>query len=199
MTEAEPVSKRWDCSFNQNRCDRNAPHMCQFNLQLLFLLQCEELRRKMWPIGRPVEALATWTTDMPPGLWRRRLTVAQRPILRNYWGKSLRHLRGIRERERRDESNEPKYLWPYSHLLDPVLFFSFLIFYTVGRTPRTGDQPVSKSLSTHRTTQTQNKRTQTSMPRVGFEPTIPAFERVKTVHSTDRAATAIGVSESSLF
>jgi hypothetical protein len=41
-------------------------------------------------------------------------------------------------------------------------------------------------------TQTQNKRTQTSMPRVGFEPTIPAFERTKTVHALDRAATVIG-------
>jgi hypothetical protein len=30
------------------------------------------------------------------------------------------------------------------------------------------------------------------MPRVGFEPTIPVFERVKTVHSLDRAATVIG-------
>jgi hypothetical protein len=32
------------------------------------------------------------------------------------------------------------------------------------------------------------------MPRVGFEPTIPAvFERAKTVHALDRAATVIGV------
>jgi hypothetical protein len=30
------------------------------------------------------------------------------------------------------------------------------------------------------------------MPRVGFEPTISAFERVKTVHNLDRAATVIG-------
>jgi hypothetical protein len=30
------------------------------------------------------------------------------------------------------------------------------------------------------------------MPRVGFEPTIPAFERVKTVHALDRAVTVIG-------
>jgi hypothetical protein len=30
------------------------------------------------------------------------------------------------------------------------------------------------------------------MPRVGFEPTIPAFERAKTVHALDRAATVIG-------
>jgi hypothetical protein len=29
------------------------------------------------------------------------------------------------------------------------------------------------------------------MPRVGFEPTIPEFERAKTVHALDRAATVI--------
>jgi hypothetical protein len=32
------------------------------------------------------------------------------------------------------------------------------------------------------------------MPRVVFEPTIPGFERVKTVHALDRAATVIGKS-----
>jgi hypothetical protein len=31
------------------------------------------------------------------------------------------------------------------------------------------------------------------MPQVGFEPTIPAFERSKTVYDLDRAATAIGM------
>jgi hypothetical protein len=55
-----------------------------------------------------------------------------------------------------------------------------------------GDQPVIRPLPTHRTTQTQNKHTQTSMPGVGFEPTIPAFERAKIVHALDRAATVIG-------
>jgi hypothetical protein len=30
------------------------------------------------------------------------------------------------------------------------------------------------------------------MPRVGFEPTIPVFERAKTVHASDRVATVIG-------
>jgi hypothetical protein len=40
-------------------------------------------------------------------------------------------------------------------------FFSFFILYTVRRTiPWTGDQPVARPLPTHRTTQTQNKRTQ---------------------------------------
>jgi hypothetical protein len=30
------------------------------------------------------------------------------------------------------------------------------------------------------------------MPSVGFEPTIPAFERAKTFHALDRAVTMIG-------
>jgi hypothetical protein len=74
----------------------------------------------------------------------------------------------------------------------PWPLFSFLIMYTVGRTPRTGDQLVTRPLSIHRTTQTQNKHTQTSMPRVGSEPTTPVFERAKTVYALDRAATVIG-------
>jgi hypothetical protein len=45
---------------------------------------------------------------------------------------------------------------------------------------------------THRTARTQNKRIQSSMPEVGFEPTISMFEQVKTVHALDRAAAVIG-------
>jgi hypothetical protein len=46
-------------------------------------------------------------------------------------------------------------------------------------------------------TYTQNntnteKRTQTSMPRVGFEPRNPAFDREKTIHDLDNAAAVIG-------
>jgi hypothetical protein len=47
----------------------------------------------------------------------------------------------------------------------------------------------------HRSTQTQNKGTQTSMAQVVFEPTNPVFERAETVHdlkSLDRAVTVIG-------
>jgi hypothetical protein len=40
----------------------------------------------------------------------------------------------------------------------------------------------------------QNKNTQTSMPRVGVEPTIKVFERAKTVHALDCAATVMGLS-----
>jgi hypothetical protein len=34
--------------------------------------------------------------------------------------------------------------------------------------------------------------TQTSMPLVGFEPTVPAFERAKTVHALHRTTTILG-------
>jgi hypothetical protein len=46
--------------------------------------------------------------------------------------------------------------------------------------------PVTRPLPTHRTTQTQNKHTQTSMPSVGFQPTISVLERAKTFHASDR-------------
>jgi hypothetical protein len=65
-------------------------------------------------------------------------------------------------------------------------------FYTVGRTPWTGNQPVARLLPTHRTTHTQNKCTQTSMPQVGFKPTIPVLELAKTVHALECVATVIG-------
>jgi hypothetical protein len=55
-----------------------------------------------------------------------------------------------------------------------------------------GDQPVRNAASTHRTTQTQNKLTQTSMPRVGFEPMMPVFQLTKMVHALARAVTIIG-------
>jgi hypothetical protein len=84
------------------------------------------------------------------------------------------------------------YLWIYRSFMDLGRFFSFLIIYAVDRAPWTGDQPVVRPLPALGTAQTQNKRTQTSMPQVGFEPTIPVFERAKTVHALDRAAAVIG-------
>jgi hypothetical protein len=69
-------------------------------------------------------------------------------------------------------------LWPLIQFLNP---------YRVDRAPWTGNQPVARPLPTHRRTQTQ-----IPMPRVGFEPTIPVFERAKTVHALDRAATVRG-------
>jgi hypothetical protein len=40
--------------------------------------------------------------------------------------------------------------------------------------------------------QTENKRRQTSMPSVGFKPTMPVFKWAKTVHALDRVANVIG-------
>jgi hypothetical protein len=54
------------------------------------------------------------------------------------------------------------------------------------------NQPIARLLPTYRATQTQNKRTQIPMLRVGFEPTTPVFERAETVLALDRAATGIG-------
>jgi hypothetical protein len=65
------------------------------------------------------------------------------------------------------------------------------LFYTGSWTPWTSDQPVARPLPKYRTTQTQNKRTQIPTPWVGFEPTITAFERTKTVHALDHAAAEI--------
>jgi hypothetical protein len=70
--------------------------------------------------------------------------------------------------------------------------FQFLNLYIVGRTSWLGDQPIARPLPTHRTTQTQNKHIQMSMPQVGFEPMIPVFERTKTVRALDRADTVNG-------
>jgi hypothetical protein len=78
----------------------------------------------------------------------------------------------------------PTYLsiYDYNSLLNLGRFFSFLILYvyTDSRTPWTGDEPVTRPLPAHRTAQTQNKSTQTSMPWVGLEPTILVFELEKT-------------------
>jgi hypothetical protein len=84
------------------------------------------------------------------------------------------------------------YLWLCSPFDGPWPLLSFLILYTVYRTPWKGDRLFARPLPTHRTTQTHNKRTQTSRPRVEFEPTTPAFERAKTVQASDRVATVIG-------
>jgi hypothetical protein len=82
----------------------------------------------------------------------------------------------------------------YIHFIETAIatFFSLLILYAVDRTPWRGDQPVARPLPAQRGAQTQNKRAHTSMPKMGFEPTIPVFELQKTVHALDGAAAVIG-------
>jgi hypothetical protein len=110
------------------------------------------------------------------------------------WKKSLSQLQSASTNKstRKMKRHYTIYLSLYSPC-GPWPLFQFLNLYTVGKIPWTGDQPVARPLPAHRTAQTQNKRTQTSMPWVGFEPTIPVFERAKAVHVLDREATVIGM------
>jgi hypothetical protein len=89
------------------------------------------------------------------------------------------------------KTNAFVHLWLYSPC-GPSPLFQFFNLCTVGRAPWTRDQPVARPLPTLRTTNIQNKRTHTSIPRVGLEPAIPLFERAKTVHALDCEATVIG-------
>jgi hypothetical protein len=87
------------------------------------------------------------------------------------------------------------HLIPYSYGVE-VFHFS-LDLYTIGRTRWMNDRPVARSVPKCRTAQTQkNAHThQTSMPELGFEPTITGSERAKTVHAVhalDCSATVIG-------
>jgi hypothetical protein len=111
-------------------------------------------------------------------------------------GASFRNLRVVGLKSyaiiwQREKDFESIYLWLYSPCWSSPLFQFMIYTQTVGLLG-TGDQPVTRPLPTPRTTQTQNRRTQTSMPRVGVEPPIPVLERAKTVHALDRAAAVIG-------
>jgi hypothetical protein len=74
-------------------------------------------------------------------------------------------------------------------LLGPGLLFSSQNPIHSMKDSLDGDQPITRSLLTHR--RTQNKHTQTSMPPVGFEPKISVLEQLKTVHVLDYTVTVI--------
>jgi hypothetical protein len=63
---------------------------------------------------------------------------------------------------------------------------------TFSRTPWAVDQPVARPQPTHDNTNAEGTQIQSSMPCVGFELTIPSFERAKTFHVLDRATTMMG-------
>jgi hypothetical protein len=77
------------------------------------------------------------------------------------------------------------------HFVGPWPFFSFSIILHSRQNSLDGDLPITRPLPAHRTTQTQNKSKQTSIPQVGFESTTTTFKRAKTVHALYRAATVI--------
>jgi hypothetical protein len=94
-------------------------------------------------------------------------------------------------------STEPAFLvciFFYPFLLYRTLtvsrFFIFLLSYTIGRTPWTGDQPVARPLPKYTITQTQNKSTHT--------PNIHTISGIRTHdhglrENEDRSATLTGV------
>jgi hypothetical protein len=71
----------------------------------------------------------------------------------------------------------------------PWPLFVFLIIYSFGRTPWTGDQPVARLLHTH--TGQHKHRLKVHGHQVGFETTNSVFERAKIFHAFERAATVI--------
>jgi len=68
-------------------------------------------------------------------------------------------------------------------------FWTYESIWTCGRIPWKGDQPDARHLPTQGNTE---KRGHTSMPQAGFKHAIPVFERSKTVHALDHAATGTG-------
>jgi hypothetical protein len=76
----------------------------------------------------------------------------------------------------------------------PLLFSFMIILQTVGLLGRVISSSQGFYLNTGQHTHRINASThQTSMPFVGFEPTIPASERAKTVHALDLSGTVTGI------
>jgi hypothetical protein len=84
--------------------------------------------------------------------------------------------------------------WLYSTLGPWPLLFSFMIILqTAGLLGRVISSSQGLYLNTgHHKHRINTYTHQTSMPCVGYEPTIPASEGAKTVHALDSAATVTG-------
>jgi hypothetical protein len=85
-------------------------------------------------------------------------------------------------------------LWSTGHPWNTTLHLGFLILRQSVRLLGRGMSP-SHGHNLHRTTQSQNKSRQTSLPSVRFQPKIPVFERAKTVHALNRGTTVVGMLE----
>jgi hypothetical protein len=91
-------------------------------------------------------------------------------------------------------SYQPIFQWLFQPIQGPGLLFSSVIIFTqtVGLLRRVISPLQGRYLNTGQHKHRINAYThQTTMPWVGFEPTIQASERAKTVHDLDRAATVI--------
>jgi hypothetical protein len=82
-------------------------------------------------------------------------------------------------------------LYGSAALVDLGRFFSFLIYtQSVGLLGR--GNSTSEGCYLHIGRHKHRINAQTSMPQVGFEPTLRVFERAQTVYALDGAATVIG-------
>jgi hypothetical protein len=84
----------------------------------------------------------------PPSSWSNKGTCSFRSLVDIQWTARCYSPDSFSMALRAHSGLRPLVLVPYS-------------FFTVGRTPWTGDQPVTRPLPAHRTTQTQNKRIHT--------------------------------------
>jgi hypothetical protein len=82
----------------------------------------------------------------------------------------------------------------------PLIFSSMIILQTLGLLGRVISPSQGLYLNTGQHKHRINTYTyQTSIPCVGFEPTIPASERTKTLHALDRSATVTGIRDFTAF
>jgi hypothetical protein len=74
-----------------------------------------------------------------------------------------------------------------------IINLQLRIVESIGRI-QTGDQPIARPPLQQDNTNTENC-IHISMPKAGFEPTIPVLEQMKTFHALDCTATVIGVKQ----
>jgi hypothetical protein len=112
------------------------PRACLDEVEKRYFLTLPGLELR--PLGRAARSQSLYRLSYP-GSWVRRIARRNGKVV----------AAALCERGRM--THLTIYLRIYSPC-EPWPLFQFLNLYTVGRTPWTGDQPVEKSLSTHRTT-----------------------------------------------
>jgi hypothetical protein len=133
----------------------------------LVIRRCLVLR-----LGAGCRDRVLWSSSDSPGTFMDSTTMCPRPLRSRYFC----------------------FHWLYTPLRPWPLLFSFMtILQTVGLLGRVISLSQGLYLNTGQHKHRINTYThQTSMPYVGFDPTIPASERAKAVHAFDRSTTVTG-------
>jgi hypothetical protein len=150
---------------------------------------------------------------LQPCIWRRNISQKRQLILNLVYGVISQKIKIWRTTDVR--TSNPTYSWVAGHWVRNT-GFTEIIFFSMALPAHSGPRPIihfrnhfsqtvgllgrvispsqGRYLHTGQHKHRINAYThQTSMPWLGFEPTIPASERTKTVHALDRAATATGL------